>query len=157
MTLASPDAVVIGIGNEFRRDDGIGPAVAAHLAARGVRALMCVAEPAAILAAWAGSALAVVVDAADGTVPGRIRQCAITDLAGSAGVSSHDLGLRQTYELGLVLGRAPGALVVVTVDVADTGHGVGLSPAVAAALPGAVALVEGLLCRQAHKSADQQP
>ena len=149
-------AVVIGIGNAFRRDDGIGPAVAAQLAARGVSAVTCAAEPTAILDAWAGSALAVLVDAAGGGVPGRIRQCTIEDLADVAPVSSHDLGLRQTYELGLMLGRAPGALVVVTVDVADTGHGVGLSPAVADALPGAVRLVEGILGQQSEKSADQE-
>ena len=149
-------AVVIGIGNAFRRDDGIGPAVAAQLAARGVSAVTCPAEPTAILDAWAGSALAVLVDAAGGGVPGRIRQCTIEDLADAAPVSSHDLGLRKTYELGLMLGRAPGALVVVTVDVADTGHGVGLSPAVADALPGAVRLVEGILGRQSEKSADQE-
>lgn len=149
-------AVVIGIGNAFRSDDGIGPAVAAQLAARGVSAVTCAAEPTAILDAWAGSALAVLVDAAAGGVPGRIRQCTIEDLADAAPVSSHDLGLRQTYELGLMLGRAPGALVVVTVDVADTGHGVGLSPAVADALPGAVRLVQGILGRQSEKSADQE-
>ncbi len=151
--------VVIGIGNAFRRDDGIGPAVATHLAAHpvpGVRALVCPAEPAAILDAWAGSALAVVVDAACGAVPGRVRRCTVDDLADSAPVSSHDLGLRQTYELGLVLGRVPGELVVVTVDVADTGHGVGLSPAVSAALPLAVRLVRGLLGQQAEESVDQK-
>lgn len=147
--------VVIGIGNAFRRDDGIGPAVAAQLAIRGIPAVTCPAEPTAILDAWDDAALAVVVDAADGGVPGRIRQCTVDDLADSAPVSSHDLGLRQTYELGLMLGRAPGSLVIVTVDTADTGHGVGLSPAVAAALPGAVRLVEGILGRQPEKSADQ--
>lgn len=147
---------MIGIGNEFRRDDGIGPAVAARLAARGVPAVMCRAEPTAILDAWAGSALAVLVDAAAGGVPGRIRQCAIDDLADSAPVSSHDLGLRQTYELGLLLGRAPGTLVVVTVDVADTGHGVGLSPAVADALPGAVRLVEGILGQQSEETTEKK-
>jgi hydrogenase maturation protease len=147
--------VVIGIGNAFRRDDGVGPAVAAQLLALGVSAVACPAEPTAILDAWDGAALAVLVDAAGGGVPGRIRQCTIDDLADSAPVSSHDLGLRQTYELGLLLGRAPGSLVIVTIDIADTGHGMGLSPAVAAALPAAVRLVEGILGQQSDKSADQ--
>lgn len=152
-------AVVIGIGNAFRRDDGIGPAVAAQLAAHpipGVRVLAGPAEPTAILDGWAGAALAIVVDAADGGVPGRVRQCTIDAFVDSAPVSSHDLGLRQTYELGLVLGRVPGELVVVTVDVADTGHGVGLSPAVSAALPAAVRLVRVVLGQQAEESADQK-
>jgi hydrogenase maturation protease len=37
--------------------------------------------------------------------------------------------------LGEALGQIPDRLVVFTVDVADTGHGVGLSPAIAAAVP----------------------
>ena len=157
-------SVVIGIGNDHRRDDGIGPAVAAVLAARarpGLRVVACGGEPAEILDAWTGADLAVLVDAADGGIPGRIRQCAIEDLADPVPLSSHDLGLRQTYELGRALDRVPAALVVVAVDVADTGHGLGLSPAVAAALPEVVRVVEGLLdaavLEQAGKAADQQP
>ena len=155
MIPASTDCVVIGIGNEFRRDDGIGPAVAAQLADRGMPAVSCAAEPAAILDAWTGAELAVLVDAADGAVPGRIRRCAITDLTESTPVSSHDLGVRQTYELGRALGRAPAELVLVTIDVADTGHGVGLSPVVAAALPAAVRLIEAVLGRHSGRAVGQ--
>ncbi len=138
--------VVVGIGNDHRRDDGVGPAVATALATHplpGVRVLTCAAEPTAILDAWDGAALAVVIDAVAGpdTVPGRVRRCTAADLAGAGGISSHDLSLAQTYELGRVLGRAPGCLVVVAIDAADTGHGTGLSPAVAAAVPYAVELV----------------
>ncbi len=159
MTPADPvRAVVIGIGNDYRRDDGIGPAVAAQLAAHrlpGVRVLTCPAEPAAILDAWDGADLAILVDAAAGDLPGRIRQCDWEDLDEPATVSSHDLGLRQTYELGRVLQRVPAVLTIVTVGVADTGHGVGLSPAVAAALPGAVSTVRGLLGVQPQEPAHQ--
>ena len=69
-------AVVVGIGNPHRRDDGVGPAVAARVAARrlpGVRVIDCAAEPAALLEAWAGAPLAVLVDAVSGGVPGRVR------------------------------------------------------------------------------------
>lgn len=153
--MSAPDSVVIGIGNEFRRDDGIGPAVAAQVAGLpGVRALTCSAEPAALLDAWTGVALAVLVDAADGGVPGRIRRCAIGELTDPRPVSSHDLSIRQTYELGLVLGRAPDELVVVTVDVADTGYGPGLSPAVAAVLPHAVNLVRCIVGTELEKAAN---
>lgn len=153
-------AVVIGVGNEFRRDDGVGPAVAAQLSALrlpGVRVLTCPAEPTAVLDAWAGAALAIVVDGALGDVPGRIRQCAPADLEEPAAVSSHDLSLRQTYDLGLVLQQVPAALRIVTVGIADTGHGVGLSPDVAAALPGAVRAVRSLLGPQPEETAYQQP
>ncbi len=164
MSRRTGGSVVIGIGNDRRRDDGIGPAVAAALAARprpGLRVVACSGEPTEILEAWTGADLAVLVDGANGDTPGRIRRCAIEDLADVVPVSSHDLGLRQIYELGRALDRAPAALVVVAVDVADTGHGLGLSPAVAAALPEAVRLVEYLLdaavLEQAGEAADQQP
>lgn len=149
--------VVIGIGNEFRRDDGIGPAVAAELADRpGMRVRVCQEEPAALLDAWDGAALAVVIDAADGGEPGRVRTCSLDDFAQAAPVSSHDLGLRQSYELGRALGRAPESVAVVTVDVADTGHGRGLSPPVAAALPEAVRAVL-IALEQSQESAHQHP
>jgi hydrogenase maturation protease len=134
------DVVVIGIGNEFRRDDGVGPVVADELATRnipGVRAMTAIGEPGAILDAWTGARLAVVVDAAtgNGVMPGRIRRWTPGDEAEHAVVSSHALGLPQTYALGQALGRIPQKLVVFTVDVADVGHGVALTPEVAAAVP----------------------
>lgn len=156
--------VVIGVGNEHRHDDGVGPAVAdrvAALALAGVRVLSCPAEPTAILDAWSGAELAVVIDAVlvDGGVggpPGRVHVRTLQDLAERRSVSSHDLNLAQTYRLGLALGRAPASVTVVGIDVADTGHGVGLSPAVAAALPEAVRTVVDLLTQQAEIASHQQ-
>jgi hydrogenase maturation protease len=154
---ATAGIVVIGIGNDHRRDDGIGPAVAAAVAARelpGVRVHRCAAEPTAILDAWEGAGVAVIVDAVMGGVPGRVGRCSLDEVTESATLSSHDLNLRQTYELGRALGRAPAALVVVTIDIADTGYGSGLSPAVETALPHAVAEVIALV-EHAQKAAHQ--
>lgn len=126
----------------------------------GVRVLDCAAEPAAILDAWAGADLAVLVDAAAGGRPGRVRSHRLTELAEPRPVSSHDLSLAQTWHLGRALGRAPAQVVVVTVDVEDTGHGAGLSAAVAAAVPAASALVQTVLLRAlepSDKTAHQQP
>lgn len=154
----APHAAVIGIGNSFRRDDGVGPAVVTALDGdcAGVRVLTCAAEPAAILDACDGAALAVLVDAAVGTRPGRVSVCGLDDLAPSRPVSSHELSLHQTFELGRALGRAPRSVVVVSVGVADTGHGRGLSPSVFAALPEAVRVVRAVLAEQIEESADQQ-
>lgn len=157
--------MVIGVGNGLRRDDGIGPAVAsavADLRMPGVRVVACAAEITAILDAWDGAALAVVVDAAvvdaaAGGTPGRVRRCGLDALAEHRPLGSHELNLRQAYELGRVLGRAPGAVQVVTVDVGDTGHGPGLSPPVAAALPEAVRVVQRVVAEQADEARHQQP
>jgi hydrogenase maturation protease len=142
--------VVIGIGNDHRRDDGVGPVVAAAVAAArpGMRVLTCAAEPTAILDAWEGATRAVVIDAArpgDDAVPGRVHRCTLGDLVVTRAVSSHDLNLAQTYGLGRALGRAPAEVVVITVDAADTGHGPGLSSAVETAVPRAVSAVLAVL------------
>ena len=113
---ATAGIVVIGIGNDHRRDDGIGPAVAAAVAARelpGVRVHRCAAEPTAILDAWEGAGVAVIVDAVMGGVPGRVGRCSLDEVTESATLSSHDLNLRQTYEVVRALGRVPAAVVVV--------------------------------------------
>src|SRR5436309_13334413 len=54
-------AVVIGVGNDFRRDDGAGPAVIARLrdlAPPGVRLIVTDGEPARLVEAWTGAAQA---------------------------------------------------------------------------------------------------
>ena len=59
--------VVIGLGNTYRTDDGVGIAAAAaldELALPGVRVVTDVAEPMSLLEAWSGVKLAVVIDAA---------------------------------------------------------------------------------------------
>jgi Ni,Fe-hydrogenase maturation factor len=61
---------LIGVGNEFGRDDGIGPALVAHVAESappGVSLSVVDGEPSQLLDAWDGVQLAVVfaVEAAD--------------------------------------------------------------------------------------------
>ena len=138
--------IVIGIGNHFRRDDGIGLTVAERIAKRDlpeVRVVTGISDPSALLDAWDGAARAVVVDAVTGatTAPGRIRRWTARDLESTTVVSSHSLGLAQAYALGQALSRIPAELVVYTVDVAETNPGIGLTPAVAAAVPDLVDLI----------------
>lgn len=115
-----PDTIVIGIGNEFRRDDGVGVAVAQRIAERNLRDVPVVSgisEPAALLDLWSGVARVVVVDAVAGAgvAAGDIRRWTTDDLQTTAVVSSRTLGLAQTYALGQALSRMPDELVVFTV------------------------------------------
>jgi hydrogenase maturation protease len=147
-----PDTIVIGIGNDFRRDDGVGLVVAQRIAERklpDVRVVSGISEPAELLDVWSGVKRAVVVDAVTGAdvTPGRIRRWTGRDLETTAVVSSHTLGLAQTFALGQALDRTPDELVVLTVDVADVDHGVGLTPAVTAAVPRLVNLIVAELSR----------
>jgi hydrogenase maturation protease len=148
----SGDVLVIGIGNDFRRDDGVGLAVAAEIAKRrpaGVRVMTAIGEPASILEAWTDAPLVIAVDAAmgEGATPGRIRRWTPGNDDQPSVVSSHAVGLPQTYALGQALGRIPQKLVVFTVDTEDISHGLTLTPAVKAAVPAAVEEVLAELVR----------
>src|SRR4051812_10829828 len=88
------DAVVVGLGNRYRRDDGVGVAAAAELkrlALPGVRVVTGIVDPMGLLEAWSGATLAVLIDAAVGTpsTPGRVRRCGLRDVAAGDGLSSH--------------------------------------------------------------------
>jgi hydrogenase maturation protease len=135
--------LVIGIGNSFRRDDGVGLAVAERIAALdlpGVSVMTSDGEPAAIIDAWAGVPTTVVVDAAVGehTTRGQIRRWTPDEAALPSTTSSHAFGLPQAYALGQALGRMPNRLVVFTVDIADAALGTGFSAPVAASVASAV-------------------
>ena len=134
-------AVVIGIGNEFRRDDGAGPAVLARLHGRvpgGVELLVTDGEPAGLIEAWTGAPLAVIVDAvrAEPSVPGRLHRLVLHEAAaaGVCPVSSHGLGLDSAIGLARALDRMPGTLIVHAVEAGDLGQGTGLTHAVAASI-----------------------
>jgi hydrogenase maturation protease len=140
--------VVIGVGNEFRRDDGIGPEVVSRLrgqAAGTVQLLVCDGEPARMIEAWAGASLAVVVDAilASPPVPGRLHRIELGRADGwdISPVSSHGLSLGDAIGLAGALGRMPERLILHVVEAADFRLGVGLTPPVAAAVAPLVAAV----------------
>ena len=134
------EIVVIGLGNIYRSDDGVGIVAAAaldELALPGVRVVTDIVEPMGLLEAWSDARLAVVIDAAVGTpsTPGRVRRCGLSDVVTADGLSSHSVDIGRTHALGEALGRVPDELVLFTVEVADTGHGTGLTPQVARAVP----------------------
>ena len=132
--------VVIGIGNEFRRDDGAGPAVIGRLRAAAPKARLVVSDgdPAGLIEEWSAASLAIVIDAvradpARPPDPGRTLLLEAGQAIGDARtVSSHGLGLRAALDLAEALGRLPGRLIVHGIEVAECGYGAGLSPAVAA-------------------------
>jgi hydrogenase maturation protease len=143
-----PDAgaiVVIGVGNEFRRDDGVGPAVIARLgdlAPPGVRLVITDGEPARLVEAWSGAAVAVVVDAvrAEPPRPGTVHRFVVDGPGTGTGraASSHGLGLDDAIALAVALDRMPARLIVHAIEAGDLTQGPGLTPPVAAAV-GAVA------------------
>ena len=140
----SARTVVIGIGNEFRRDDAVGLHVARRVAERlagparaGVEVVEAEGDVGALLDVWSGASKAVVVDAlASNETPGAVHRLAETDIADArfAAGSTHALGLAEGVRLGRVLGRLPDQLVVYGIEGATFEQGAGLSPAVADAV-----------------------
>jgi hydrogenase maturation protease len=146
--------VVIGVGNEYRRDDGVGPALIAALENRwlpDVKLLVSDGEPARLIDDWAGAALAIVVDAVlcEPSAPGQFYR---TDVPVDGPIpadhhddpllanhphtaGSHSLGIPDALRLAQALDRLPHRLVVYAVEAADVSFGTELSPAVAAELP----------------------
>ncbi|WP_438483809.1 hydrogenase maturation protease [Streptomyces sp. S186] len=147
---------VIGVGNDHRRDDGVGWAVVSELARRrlprGVALLRTDGEPARLIGAWEGVPRVIVVDAARcrPSRPGRVHRFRVHDALTRSPhdeTTSHGFALGDAVELARVLGRLPGELLVYAVEAADTGPGTGLSPAVAASVPPLVARIERELAR----------
>ncbi|MFH8475759.1 hydrogenase maturation protease [Streptomyces sp. NPDC018000] len=146
MNLATRTAV-IGVGNDFRHDDGVGWAVVARLAEQaekrplpsGAALFVCDGNPARLITLWEGAGLAIVVDAAHAhpAHPGRLHRLELDggQLPRTSGAtSSHGLGLGDAVRLARELGRLPGQLVVYAVEGADSSLGKGLSASVAAAV-----------------------
>jgi len=132
--------VVIGVGNPYRRDDGVGSAVADLLRdLPGVEVAQSLGETTDLMELWDGADLAILVDAilvdavrTGPARPGRIHRLSVP-AAGCGAASTHGPGLGEAVELARVLDRLPARLVLYAVEVTDVGHGRGLSLPVAAA------------------------
>jgi hydrogenase maturation protease len=150
--------IVIGVGTEFRCDDGAGPAVIERL--RGtvpanVELACSDGEPTRLMETWMHTAVAIVVDAVSGgdAAPGTLHRVVVPepaeaqDAAATQGqpvpgqpaspvapASSHGLGLSEAIDLSRVLGRLPALLILHGVQGEVFGFGQAFSPAVADAM-----------------------
>jgi hydrogenase maturation protease len=127
--------IVIGVGNDLRRDDGAGPAVIAELRSRSpanVTLAVSDGEPSRLIDLWSGADVAIVVDAAPGR-PGRVSETDSVDGAPPR-TSSHALGVGVATRLGQALDRMPATLRIYVIEGADFGFGPGLCPPVARAV-----------------------
>ena len=131
---------VIGVGNAFRGDDGVGLVVARQLrelALPGVIVLEQSGEGVALMEAWGDASHVIVVDAvSSGSEPGHIHRF---EVAGQglpdffSGHSTHAFGLAEAIELARQLNRLPAQLIVYGVEGKSFELGRGLSPVVEAA------------------------
>ncbi len=142
---------VVGIGNPWRGDDGIGWAVAEAAGRQlgdAIDVVCCDGEPTRLMDAWDGSDFAVVVDAArTGAAPGTVHlwtEGLPTTSVSSAG-GSHALGIAYALALGQALHRVPQRLAVIGIEAGDLNPGEALTTDVSAAVDVAVELVARLV------------
>jgi hydrogenase maturation protease len=145
--------VVVGVGNSYRDDDGVGLAVAERLhgIARGrVEVVTCEQEASRVIDAIEGCDAAVLVDASSsGSAPGTIHRfdaSAEPVPARSFRSSTHAFGVGEAIELARALGKLPATVVVYGIEGERFAAGEGLSPAVSAAVEPAVNAVMGEPC-----------
>ena len=132
-----PDILVIGIGNEFRRDDGVGLAVAREvgkLEFPDVRVMEASGEGASLMEAWKDFGIAILIDAANSDrAPGTIHRFEPKNETVPANFfhySTHRFSVAEAIELAKALKTETPDLILYGVDGADFGNGEGLSEAV---------------------------
>lgn len=136
MTVRAPAeaTLVIGVGNEWRRDDAAGLVVARRLrqsSPRAVRVIEHEGEPLDLIEEWAGAAAAIVLDAvSSGAEPGTIHRLDALAMRLPAELfrgSTHALGVAEAVELGRALERLPRRLLVLGIEGERFDAGAGLS------------------------------
>jgi hydrogenase maturation protease len=155
--------VLVGVGNAFRGDDGVGLAVVDRARAAvpgGVEVVTCEQEASRVIDALEGADAAVLVDAvSSGAEPGTLHRFDAADgpvPARAFRSSTHAFGVGEAIELARALGRLPASVVVIGIEGSEFAAGDGLSPAVEAAVaPAAEAVLaelqpEGAPCTSAR-------
>ena len=131
---SAPKIIVLGVGNEFRGDDGAGPFIIGRLEAENLPEKLVDLRrcgPASLIDQWREAETAIVVDAAAGSSPGKIHRFDVSGRSIPEGffiVSTHSLGVAESVELARSLNLLPPRLIIYGIEGRSFDHGVGLSP-----------------------------
>jgi len=112
-------AMVIGVGNRDRGDDGVGPAVVDEIRRRAlpVRTMVREGDLADLLLDWGPDDDVTIVDCVVGSVAvGTVRMLDPDELGGSGLTSTHRMGVAEGVQLAAVMGRLPRRLQVVGIE-----------------------------------------
>jgi len=131
---SNPEILVIGIGNAYRSDDGVGLVAARRLKNQGSRSFRVLehsGEGADLMNCWEGADAVILVDAVQsGSKPGTLHRWNASRRPLPARTfrgSSHAFSLVAAVELARVLRRLPQHLIVYGVEGRDFRAGTGLS------------------------------
>lgn len=126
--------LIVGIGNRFRRDDGVGPWVAETLKEAGHETHVHAGDGTALLDLFAAHGDIILVDATrSGAAPGdliRLDAGAEPLHADMFHYSTHRFGLAEAVETARALDLLPERLRVYGIEGKDFGAGIGLSDCV---------------------------
>lgn len=132
---------VLGLGNEFRGDDGAGRVVARRLREAtlpGVAVREESGEGAALMDAWKDADAVILVDAVhSGAAPGTIHRLDASRVPVPSRFfhySTHAFSVAEAVELARALNQLPPRLIIYGVEGKDFAAGEKLSPEVAAAV-----------------------
>ena len=145
--MSSP-ILVIGIGNEYRSDDGAGLVVARELRTKNPPDMLIIesnGDGAALMEAWKAAQSVILIDAAaSGRAPGTIhrfdavKQPLPTNFSFH---STHAFGVAEAIGLARALQQLPPRLMVYAIEGKNFTAGVGLSPKVAKAVQKVIAQI----------------
>jgi len=137
MTAAPSKTIVIGVGNEFRGDDGAGLAVARLLREQlspEIAVLEESGEGTSLMDAWRSASRVFLIDAVhSGAAPGTIHRLdASCDPLPTAlfPCSTHAFGVADAIAMARVLHELPVALIIYGIEAASFDESQGLSDAV---------------------------
>ena len=128
--------VLIGVGNEYSSDDGVGHYIAKELKTKnlpGTHFEFVSGEAASLIEAWRGKGNAIVFDAVRSGAPaGKIYRFEAHSQSVPGRLfnpsSSHNLGVSEAVELSRRLNLLPPRIIIYGIEGKNFGQGVGLSP-----------------------------
>ncbi len=135
-----PHILVIGVGNEYRRDDGAGLVVARKLKGFHFSDILVIessGDGAELIESWEASSTVVLIDAAKSSAePGTICRFDATSQPLPMNFSfhsTHAFGVAEAIALARALEQLPSSLIVYAIEGKNFSAGIGLSSEVAEA------------------------
>lgn len=143
------ETLFIGVGNEYRSDDGLGPCVARELRRRAlshVTVVEEVGEGVSLMQLWRDAREVVLVDAMCSSEPvGSLHRFDVSASPlpkQSFRYSSHSIGLVECIEMARELQQLPPTVIVYGIVGQTFAPGRGLSDPVVRAVPELIAMIE---------------
>jgi hydrogenase maturation protease len=152
--------LLLGLGNEYRSDDGLGIYAAREIRRRkipGVAVAELAGEGTSLMQAWSHRSRVILVDAiSSGATAGEIYRLDVaTDPIPPHyfHYSSHAFGVAEAVELARILHRTPDVLLLFGIEGKQFDAGLGLTDVVLRSMPDLLALIECDLRRLAQRRA----